>query len=311
MAVSCILYDAKGQDQSCELHATAISDLGPEQLLWVDVSGNIKQEIARLPQRLMEAAQAAKEQPDLRIFDDFYRFSLPLFEHAGKFLTFIVGKSWVLTIAADREAYFDEFVEADRGETLKGRLSPTAFMSALLIRHFDAFRGLLFKIDRSIDKLDDSILRSREKRPPLDTLAALRKRVADLRAVLSEQRSIVRGLTAPDFLAQVEDSDREFLFEVIRSFERAEDDVVRARDTVLGSFDLYATRVAQDTNSLLKALTIITVITGLVGAVAGIFGMNFDTPIPHSGLLGFVLVNAAMFAISAAIIAVALWRRWF
>ena len=64
-------------------------------------------------------------------------------------------------------------------------------------------------------------------------------------------------------------------------------------------------------NSLLKALTIITVITGLVGAVAGIFGMSFDTPIPRIELLGFVAVNAAMFAVSAGIIAIALWRRWF
>jgi magnesium transporter len=311
VAVSCILYDATGHDQALDSPATAISDLTPEQLLWVDVSGDVEAEIGGLPQPLSEAAQAASEQPHLQIFDQFYRFSLPLFEHAGQYLTFIVGKSWVLTIAAHREAYFDEFLQSDQGETLKGRLSSTAFMAALLMRHYDAFRGLVLNVDRSIDKLDDSILRSREKRPPLNTLAALRKRVGDLRATLSEQRGIARGLTAPDFLAQVEPRDREFLLEVIRSFERAEDDIVRARDTVLGSFDLYATRVAQDTNSLLKALTIITVITGLVGAVAGIFGMNFDTPIAHSGLLGFVLVNAGMFAVSAAIIAIALWRRWF
>ena len=245
------------------------------------------------------------------MFDEFYRFSLPLFERPGKFLTFIVGKTWVLTISDQREAYFDEFVESDQGETLKGRLSPTAFMAALLMRHYDAFRGLVLNIDRSIDMLEDNILRSREKRPPLHTLAELRRKVGGLRAVLSEQRGIVRGLTTPDFHAEVDDSDRDCLAGVSRAFERAEEDVVRARETVLGSFDLYATRVAQDTNSLLKALTIITVITGLVGAVAGIFGMNFDTPIPHSGLFGFLIVDAAMFVASVAIIAVALWRRWF
>lgn len=311
MALSCILYDAAGEDQACELSAESISGLSTEQLLWVDVSGDVEAGVGSLPKALKDAAQASREQSRLQIFDQFYRFSLPLFEHPGKYLTFIVGRSWVLTIAAQRETYFDDFVESDRGETLKGRLSSTAFMAALLMRHYDAFRGVILSIDRSIDKLDDSILRSKEKRPPLNALAALRRKVADLRATLSEQRIIVRGLTAPDFQAQVEESDHAFLHEVIRSFERAEDDIVRARDTVLGSFDLYATRVAQDTNQLLKALTIITVITGLVGAVAGIFGMNFDTPIPHSGLLGFIAVNAAMVAVSAAVIAVALWRRWF
>ena len=311
MAVSCILYDAAGHDQKCDLHAIDVSKLTSEQLLWVDVSRAQATDIDTLPEPLKEGAQAGPQEAQLHIFDNFYRFSLPLFERPGKFLTFVVGQTWILTIADQREAYFDEFVESDQGETLKGRLSATAFMAALLMRHYDAFRGLVLNIDRSIDELEDSILRSREKRPPLHTLAELRRRVGDLRAVLSEQRTVVRGLTTPDFLAQVDDSDRDFLADVDRAFERAEEDVVRARETVLGSFDLYATRVAQDTNSLLKALTIITVITGLVGAVAGIFGMNFDTPIPHSGLLGFLIVDAAMFFASAAIVGVALWRRWF
>lgn len=311
MAVSCILYDAAGHDQKCDLRTLHMSKLTSEQLLWVDVSGALATEISTLPEPLKQSVRAGPPTAQLRIFDDFYRFSLPLFERPGKFLTFIAGKTWVLTVGDQRESYFDEFVDSDQGETLKGRLSPTAFTAALLMRHYDAFRGLVLNIDCSIDKLEDSILRSREKRPPLHTLAELRRRVGDLRAVLSEQRAVVRGLTTPDFLAQVDDGDRHFLADVNRAFERAEEDVVRARETVLGSFDLYATRVAQDTNLLLKALTIITVITGLVGAVAGIFGMNFDTPIPHSGLFGFLIVNAAMFFASAAIVGVALWRRWF
>jgi Mg2+ and Co2+ transporter CorA len=311
VVVSCILYDAAGHDQACELRKIDVSKLTSDQLLWVDVVGYSSSDLRDLPEPLKGAVNSGPEQALLQTYDDFYRFSLPLFEQPNKFLTFIVGKSWVLTLAEKREAYFDEFVESDRGETLKGRLSPTAFLAALLMRHYDAFRDLLLNIDRSIDKLDDSILRSKERRPPLHILAGLRKKVADLRATLSDQRGIVRSLATPDFLAQVDDNDRDFLLEVNRAFEKAEDDVVRARETVLGSFDLYATRVAQDTNSLLKALTIITVITGLVGAVAGIFGMNFDTPIPHSGLLGFMLVNAAMFFAAAVIIAIALWRRWF
>ena len=63
-------------------------------------------------------------------------------------------------------------------------------------------------------------------------------------------------------------------------------------------------------SQLLKALTIATVITGIVGAVAGVFGMNFDTPIPHTGMNGFLLVTGGMLFASVALVAVALWRRW-
>jgi len=57
-------------------------------------------------------------------------------------------------------------------------------------------------------------------------------------------------------------------------------------------------------------LTIATVITGVIGAVAGIFGMNFDTPVAHSGLPGFLIVTGAMIAASMTIVFLAIWRRW-
>jgi Mg2+ and Co2+ transporter CorA len=183
-------------------------------------------------------------------------------------------------------------------------------MASLLMRHLDGFRDEIATVDIAIDKLDDTILRTREKRSPLMSLAALRRKLADLRAVLKGQRSVIHGLVTPDFLAHVPESDRAFLIEANRVFERLEDDVTRARETVIGSFELYASRVAQDTNQLVKVLTIATVITGVIGAVAGVFGMNFDTPIAHSGFPGFLLVTGAMIAVSVAIIAVALWQRW-
>jgi Mg2+ and Co2+ transporter CorA len=178
------------------------------------------------------------------------------------------------------------------------------------MRHLDGFREEIAGVDVAIDRLDDTILRGREKRSPLTSLAALRRRLASLRIVLKGQRSVIHGLIAPDFLAHVSEPDREFLVEANRLFERLEDDVARARETVIGSFELYASRVAQDTNQLVKVLTIATVITGVIGAVAGIFGMNFDTPIAHSGFVGFLLVSGTMIAVSVGIVAVAILRRW-
>ena len=128
--------------------------------------------------------------------------------------------------------------------------------------------------------------------------------------MLKDHRGVVPGLIGPDFLSHVAPSDRDFLVETNRLFERLEDDVGRARETVIGSFELYASRVAQDTNQLIKISTIATVITGIVGAVAGIFGMNFDTPIAHSGLEGFLIITGLMVASAAGIVALALWRRW-
>jgi magnesium transporter len=302
-----ILYDAAGHDQEVALESIELDALGNEQLLWVDLTGEPS---VLLPQQMQAALESAENVGTLEIFDSFYRFGIPLRDRSGSCLRFAVGKSWVLTTSEQRPKFFDEFLEADQGETLKGRMTATGLMASLLMRHLDGFREEIASVDVAIDKLDEIILQGREKRSPLASLAALRRKLSGLRAVLTGQRSVIHGLIAPEFVAHVAQADRDFLTEVNRVFERLEDDIGRARETVIGSFELYASRVAQDTNQLVKVLTVATVITGIIGAVAGVFGMNFDTPVAHSGLPGFLVVTGAMILVSVSIVGLALWRRW-
>ena len=307
LSLQTILYDAAGHDREVSLDTIDISALGRDQLLWVDLAGPPS---AKLPEAISQALDQRASDGRLEIFDDFYRFDIPSAEIAGSPLHFAAGPSWVLTSSERRPKFFDLFIENDQGETLKGKMTSTAFVASLLMRHLDGFREEIASVDTAIDKLDETILRGREKRSPLNSLAALRRRLADLRSTLIDHRAVIHGLIAPDFLAHVATADRDILVQVNRAFEKLEDDVARARETVIGSFELYASRVAQDTNQLVKVLTIATVITGVIGAVAGIFGMNFNTPIPNSGLYGFLVVTGAMIAVSVGIVALALWRRW-
>ena len=305
-----LLYDASGKDREIQLKELKLSKLGSNQLLWIDTTWKESLTPKNFPEKIRQSLASADEAGALQILDGHYQFAVSVCGDDQAKLAFVVGDSWLVTLTDKRPAYFDDFIKADRGETLKGKMSPTAMAAALLLRHLDEYRAEVAGIDRSIDKLDETILRSREKRTPLTTLAALRRRVSRLRATLSDQKGVINGLITPDFLAQVDEKDHAYLFQTNRAFERLEDDVVRTRETVVGAFELYATRVAQDTNQLVKVLTIATVITGVVGAVAGVFGMNFDTPVSHSGLHGFLIVTAGMSAASVAVIAIAFWRRW-
>jgi magnesium transporter len=304
-----LLYDAEGNDREIKVDEIHVADLGESQLLWIDGTNADFEECADLSNHL-GTKDPIKEADGLEIFDDSYRFGLRGHGSGVGKISFIVGKFWLITITDGRPAFLDDFVEADRGETLKGRLTATAMAAALLLRHLDQFRTEVSAIEGSIDKLDETILRSREKRTPLRTLAVLRRRVSQLRSTTGDQRPIIHGLNAPDFLAHIDERDRLSLEQVRHAFERLEDDIARSRETVIGSYDLYTSRVAQDTNQLLKALTIATVVTGIIGAVAGVFGMNFDTFIPHTGITGFLSVTVSMLLVSVAFVALAIWKRW-
>lgn len=308
------LYNATGHDQEIDGADIAFGKLGKDQLVWITGDAGNVEALDSLPDDIKAAIAADPLSTNLEIFDSCYRFFVPVPEGTTaktNDMVFVVGKSCLVTLSATRPEFMDRFVETDRGETLNGRLTASALAAALLLELLDTYRVAIAAIDKEIDALDESILSVRETKTPLKKLATWRRRVSKLRAAIGEAGSTVHALTRPDFFAHIDNADHVHFENISRTLDRLDDGIARARETIIGSFDLYTTRVAQETNQLVKALTIATVITGVVGCAAGIFGMNFDTPFFHSGQLGFVEVTAAMGLMSGLIIGVAIWRKWF
>ncbi|MGN6210456.1 magnesium transporter CorA family protein [Asticcacaulis sp.] len=309
-----LLYNAAGHDEDIEGQVLDFAQLNASQLLWI--SGSVAEivKLNGLPDEVKAAVTAEAGTANLEIYDNCYRFFVPnpnLRTQPETPLLFVVSPLCLITVATGRAEFMDRFIETDRGESLNGKLTASALAAALLSEILDDYRLAIASIDREIDKLDEGILSAREAKEPLKKLAILRRQVSKLRAAIGETGSTVHALTRPDFFAHIEGSDHCYFEAVSRTLDRLDDSVARARETIVGSFDLYTTRVAQDTNQLVKALTIATVVTGVIGCAAGVFGMNFDTPFFHSGIFGFAIVTAAMVMASIIIISVAIWRRWF
>ena len=310
--IKALLYNAAGHDEAIATAEIDFARLNKNKLLWIDGPPETVAKLDALPEDLARAVDTDAQSATLEIFDSCYRFFVPVLDsgHAMRTLTFLVGKGCLITMCDHRPDFMDRFVETDRGETLNGKLTPSALAASLLAELLDEYRKAIADIDRRIDKLDEDILRVREKHTPLSTLATLRRRVSRLRSSLDDMGGTIHALTRPDVLVHIDACDHTYFESTGRTLDRLDDAVARARETIIGSFDLYTTRVAQETNQLVKALTIATVITGVIGCAAGVFGMNFDTPFFHSGLVGFLGVTMAMVATSLAIVMIAIWRRW-
>ncbi len=310
--IRALLYDAAGHDEDIDPSALPVKALRKDQLLWIDGPLDKLRASRHLPADIRTALLDYAAKCNLEILDPVYRITVPSSQTPNaKPLGFVVGKTWLVTVTEPRPGFMDRFVETDRGETLNGRMTPSALAVALLTELLDSYRSELSHIDQQVDKLDEAILASRERRKPLATLAVLRRQVSALRSVLDETGITLHAMVRPDFLAHIAPADHGYVEGLVRAHERVEDMVARARETIVGSFDLYTTRVAQETNQLVKILTIATVVTGIIGAVAGIFGMNFDTPFAHTGVSGFITVTAAMAVSAIAFIGLAVWRKWF
>ena len=311
-------YDADGHDRRIELTDACPSRLDERQLLWVDATRDDPAlrgltEPFGLDASAFDLIAQPPSAPDIATFDDWFQFSVPLPPGTGPDnarLDLLVGANWLMTVRDCDIPFLKTFRDEDRGESFKGKLTPTALCASLLDRHIGTFQVEIGEIQKAADRIDGEVLGVRKTRPPLAELAKMRQRVARLRDVLGDHREIIHALLRPDFAAVAGTEEAAFFAALQGHFERTEDGIDRARQTVLGSFELYTTRTTQDTNEMVTVLTIVTVMIGSVGAIAGIFGMNFDTAFAHWGATGFYLTTAAMAAAGILVFVVAKLQKW-
>jgi len=316
--LSAYFYDAKGHDREL-----ALDDLPPlksikaNQLIWFDVQRSDAETLNRLgkllelrpeTQTLIAGAMKAK---GVIAFDDYFMFrTKAAHSREHEWIDYIVSASWLLTVSDHQVVYFRKYRDRDRGETLIGNLSPLALAGSLMDWHFEHYETHASKLQEEIEAIDSEILGHRATRPPLSKLAKMRRTVARLRRHLDFHRPLVDAMLRPD-ISFVQKERYASYFTILEShFDRAARALEQTRQAMLASFELYATRTSQETNDLVRALTIATVAIGLSAAIAGIFGMNFDIQLFHWGLRGFLLITGAMVAAVLGIYIVARLRDW-
>lgn len=345
--IRAFLYDAKGSDREVAL-ADASLTLNEHCLLWIDVDSRDPADLNQIGQFLQLDPRSLRSmthpvyRPHLDNYGSYFQFALhaapsksrlssragesrampKLFSHEGEVahekatvagavkIDFLVGTRWVLTVHAGEAKHLRGFRKQDKAETMIGALSPQALAASLVDWHLETFFEAIAHIEAAIDWLDEAVLGENPDRALLAEMVGIRRRVSQLRALLTSQRPVFHGLSRPDF-AHVAESDAIAHFhELGARLERAIDSIEKARDLVVGSFDLFATRTAQETNDLVKALTFVTVLLGFCAAIAGLFGMNFDPPFFESGYAGFFAVTGAMIVLAILSIVYARRRDW-
>lgn len=323
MEAEVYLFNARGSDERLDIDDVDLAEIKENQLLWIDLLGRERESIKKIVESLglenvpIKNILNEAERPKVDIFEDFYRFfivSVKVGEN-GKIeripIDFLVGKNFVISVH-DREVdYFSHFTELEKGETHIGELDTESFIAALLDLHIVSYFCALEAIEEKVDRLDARVLESEvETDEFLAEMVRLRKAVSNLRRWFLPHRDVFYALSRPDFL-RVAQSDSAENFRVLNEhFENAFDAIESSRDTLLGLFDLYATKAAQTTNDLVKRLTFITLLVGGLGAIAGIWGMNFEVEYFKSAESGFWLTLGGMALIAVIFTVVAKFKDW-
>lgn len=267
-----------------------------------------------------EALEELNGTPVLHNFGDWFLVAVNAVERKerlgfeGRGLAIACGRRFVLSMHRGRLKILDELHDREHGETRLGSLRPENFTASLLDWQLDSFLHAVSDFEEAVDRLEVSVLSSRIYHECLPELARLRRAASRLRRMLAPHRHVYGALARPDFRPGPDDDRNQEPSPAFRTlekrFERAMDAVENARDLVVGSFELFASRNAQRTNATMRVLTFVTVLSGVMAVIVGAFGMNFTTPLFESGSTGFRITVAVMAVIAVAGIALAKWKDW-
>jgi magnesium transporter len=338
MTARAYLYDADGEDREIPLEEVLALQPGQHSLLWIDADQRDDQELAELMASLGLTTEALStiapsKRAHLSNYGTYFHFTVnaaPQHDNGEEsdearqvgtadavaktgpspMIDFIVARQVLVTVHDGPVACLTGFRNQDKAQTKTGLLSPQVLTAALLDWHLGAFFSEVSRIEAKVDELDDRMLREPASETMLGRMVAMRRRVSRLRGLLVAQREVFYGLSRPD-IALITDAGATAYYAALPDrFERALDEVERARDLATGSFELFTSRSGETTNALVKILTFVTTITGFCAAVAGLLGMNFQLSLFNTGYAGFLVVTGGLCLIAAGSVLFARRRGW-
>ena len=317
VSTEALLARADGRDELVDLATWTPRRIPSDELLWVDLIDPGDEEIATVQRALQLSDQAAEALgtaptvPDAGVLKGAVHVIIATPGTAPEddpvLLQVILGEEWVITAHAAPIGFLEEHRERVRDEREVGLLTPVQFLVAVLDWSIDAFFRVAETLEREVERLDDAALRS--DRDLLAKLVGMRRRIATVRRLVGSHRELFAELQRPDFMPGIEDAEAALLGSVAGRLERALEAVGRAREMLIGTFDVHMTRTAQRTNDIMKVLTLASAILLPASVIAGVMGMNFKLGFFDDPNM-FWFVIGGMAGIALGTIGFARWRGW-
>ena len=316
-------FDADRTDEVLELDDALANPPSERQLLWVDITGEMPEDLGpRLTEAFgLDEATAAElatpgDEPSMLVNGEYLRVTVvaepdPKDPRHSPWLSVVALPNAVITHHLEPIRYLDVLDEQVEADTAYGLLDSESFVATLLHVTVTSYLRAVDKIEEEVERLDDRSLRDRHRGRLLEDMVEVRGRIADLRRLLARHRFVYAGLQG--VLMEAPDGDGKgaaALADVSARYGDAIAAVEGARDSVLGSFNVYMTRTAQRTNDVMKVLTLVTVLLLPGSLIAGLLGMNVVVPLSKDDPMSFWAVVAGVVLLAAVITFIARRRGW-
>jgi magnesium transporter len=238
--------------------------------------------------------------PDLETFRERLR---------TKELDLFVSARYLVTIHDEEMKSVLTVLNRTRSDPLGMLSRGTDLLLHNIIDHMvDHYEPILDYLDEALDELEERALTDPSP-SVLSEIANKKKELLNLRRIVGPQREVIAQLTRGE-VPFIRESTRIYLRDVQDHLIRVVEMIELYRDLVLGSRDIYLSSIGNNTNQVMKTLTLISVIGLPFTVITGFFGMNyFDTEGLHRHGAFWVTVFV-MFGMVAGLLTFFKMRKW-
>jgi magnesium transporter len=222
-------------------------------------------------------------------------------------LDVFVGPDYVITVQEHTCKRAGELLDSLKGK--ESRLSPGEFFHRIFDGVVDLYNPVADKLTEHIDALEEQALECPE-RATIERLFEIRRMLILLRRIVANSRDAVSHLLRTEHPLLSKEL-LPFWRDVYDHVARALDVIEVQRDLVTGATELYLSSISNQTNQVMKVLTIFGTIATPAVVITGVYGMNIHHLPFAESRHSFAIVLGMILTFSAVML---LWfrkMRWF
>ena len=300
----------------------------PEWQLWIDLltptdpDVRFMREVLGFHPLAIEDVEQQHQRPKIDQYEGYAFLVL----YAGKAedpkrplheLNVFAGKNYVMTV---HRSPIEE-IETARGRWKQAVCDPTAGLAngrasgaevalyVLLDSVVDAYFPLLDELGEELEQVETRVF-TRADRPTLvRDLLRLRKRLLQLRRVLSPTRDLVNQLARRE-LDLTQSGLTVYYLDVYDHLVRVVDTADVYRDMIGSALDAYLSVSSFRLNETMRTMTALATILMSITLISSIYGMNFESMPELKWPLGYPFALGLMLAVGVALFVWFRRRRW-
>lgn len=286
---------------------------------WIDIVGEDSETISQVGARIgldRTAIDEAIAQPDIPLIEE-YAADVFVVLHGlssgteGRIDTpetaIFIGKNYLVTVRDGPRASIEDAKERFEVEGTLQAGTPAEFLAFLALIAGRRYGSLIPELERQLDDLEELAIQGAPKTAV--EVMALRRDVIYLIRALGPQFDVIEELSETAHSA-IDDAARKSFKRVASQHRRALDSLESSRALLGSVLETYRGAVADQTNEIMRVLTVFSAILLPLALIAGMWGMNFiDIPGANEESGFWILVG------TMAIVAIGVWiyfaRRGF